>query len=136
MISSWSICEKNILTWLTSATADHVDHDNNNEYYRDDDTNYGCAWYQRSLMMNHSCVYTLKDKNHVSDKYHDRKCTFVCLQSVSAEALLNDVWWWYKEKIIPSLKYIVLLLIISLCIQNKVWKVSCHIKDISNQVKN
>lgn len=43
-------------------------------------------------MMNHSCVYTLKDKNHVSVKYHDRKCTFVCLQSVSAEALLTTMF--------------------------------------------
>lgn len=53
------------------ATADHVDHDNNNEQYRDHDTDYGCARYQRSLMMKHSSIYTLKDKNYASDSYHD-----------------------------------------------------------------
>lgn len=50
------------------ATADHVDHDDNNEQYRDHDTDNGCARYQRSLMVNHSRVYTLKDKNNMSDK--------------------------------------------------------------------
>lgn len=72
------------------ATAYHVDHDNDNEQYRNHDSNYGCAGYQRSLMMYHGGVYTLKDENGISDSCQDQ--TTRLLQSVSAQALLNDVW--------------------------------------------
>lgn len=60
------------------ATANHVDHDNNNEQYRDHNTDYGCARYQRTLMMNHGSVYTLKDKNYISDEYYVKNtyCSF------------------------------------------------------------
>lgn len=54
------------LTCLAHAAADGIDDDKEDEYRRENNADYGSARYQRTLMLQHAGIYTLKDDKSTS----------------------------------------------------------------------